>query len=150
MVQGVNDKAVKTATTLLWVLVGIGVLRTILTFALFDSLLDAYVDDQGDTGLPREIIEEGAPAYRPVSLIFGLLFAAVLAAAAIGVARGRNWARILGIVMGVLIALGGLTALFQPAPVLFPLLGVVTVAVAVAAVVFLFKGEVRAWCARSA
>lgn len=144
-----QNTAVKTATTLLWVLVGIGILRTVLTFALFDSLLDAYVDDRDATGLPREIIEESAPAYRPIALIFGLLFAAVLAAAAIGVARGRNWARILGIVMGLLIALGGVIALFQPAPIIFPLLGLVTAVVALAAVLFLFKGEVRQYAKSS-
>jgi len=139
---------VRIATTLLWALVGIGVLRTILTFALFDSLLDAYVDRQGDTGLAREVIEDGAPAYRSVALVSGLLFAALLAAAALGVSQGRNWARILGIVLCVLVAFGGLILAIQPAPIIFPLLGLVNAAVAIAAVVLLAKSEVRTWCKR--
>ncbi len=139
---------VRNATKLLWVLVGIGVLRTILTFALFDSLLDAYVDQQGDTGLSREVVEDGAPAYRSVALVTGLLFAAVLTAAALGVSRGRHWARTLGIVLCVLVGFGGLISAIPPAPIVFPLLGVANAAVAIAAAVFLARPEVRTWCKR--
>lgn len=139
---------VRIATTLLWVLVGIGVLRTILTFALFDSLLDAYVDRQGDTGLAREVLEDEAPPYRPAALVTGLLFAAALAAAALGVSRGRNRGRILGIVVCGLVAFGGLISAIQPAPIVFPLLGLINAAVATAALVFLAKPEVRTWCRR--
>jgi len=139
---------VRNATKLLWVLVGIGVLRTILTFALFDSLLDAYVDQQGDTGLSREVVENGAPAYRPVALVTGLLFAAGLAAAALGLSRGRHWARTLGFVLCVLVAFGGLISAIAPAPIVFPLLGIANAAVAIAAVVLLAKPDVRTWCMR--
>jgi len=140
--------AVRTAATLLWVLVGIGVLRTILTFALFDSVLDAYVDRRGDIGLSREVVEEGAPPYRPVAVVTGLLFAAVLSAAALGVSRGRNWARTLGFVLCGLVAFAGLISVIQPAPIIFPLLGLTSAAVAIAAEVFLAKPEVRNWCRR--
>lgn len=139
---------VRNATKLLWVLVGIGVLRTILTFALFDSLLDAYVDQRGDTGLSREVVEDEAPAYRSVALVTGLLFAALLTAAALGVSQGRHWARTLGIVLSVLVGFGGLISAIQPAPIVFPLLGVVSAAVAIATVVFLARPEVRTWCKR--
>jgi hypothetical protein len=139
---------VRIATTLLWVLVGIGVLRTILTFALFDSLLDTYVDAQGDTGLPREVAEDEAPPYRTVALVSGLLFAAALAVAALGLSEGRSRARILGMVLCGLVAFGGLISAIQPAPIIFPLLGLVNAAVAIAAEVFLAKPEVRAWCRR--
>lgn len=119
--------AVRTASLILCVLVGLMVVRTLATILLLDDLVDASADD-GD-----------APAYVPLALVTLAVFGGLLALCAVFVRRGAGWARIVATMFASLAALAGLQVLVQPSTVLFTLLGVVNAAVAVAAVVLLFS-----------
>src|SRR6266540_759274 len=55
---------VRYAVAAMWVLLALAVLRTILTIAFKDDLIDAWLENRpGSRGLPREVAADGAPAY---------------------------------------------------------------------------------------
>jgi hypothetical protein len=135
--SGAVPSVITIATALVWTLVGLFVLRAVLTYALFDSLMDSWVDSRS-AGLPREILEEGAPQYKSIGLASAVVIGGVLAAAAVFLARGAGWARIVATIFGVLGFLGGLLVLAQPAPAWYKLLGLIVAAVALAVVVMLW------------
>jgi hypothetical protein len=139
---------VTIATALVWTLIGLFVLRAVLTYALFDSLMDSWVDSRS-SGLPRELIEEGAPQYKPIGLASAIVIGGVLAAAAAFLARGAGWARIVATIFGVLGFLGGLLVLAQPAPAWYKLLGLIVAAVAIAVVVLLWTPAASAFFRQS-
>lgn len=128
---------VVAAALLLWLLAGLLVLRAVLTFVLFDSLVDSWYESRAVAGVPREIIEDGAPAYRQIALGSAILFGGLIALAAAFLPRGARWARILATVVGGFAFLGGLSAIPQPA-VLFTATGLTVAVAAVVAVVALW------------
>lgn len=139
----------RNAVLLLWVLIGIGLVRVVLTFAMADSLMEHWIEQYDPEGrFPREMVESAAPAYGGLALVSGALFAAVLALCAIFLARGARWAHVVAIVFGILTALGGAMSLIQPVPVLFTVVFLVTAVVAIAALVFLFAAPTRAYVRR--
>ena len=138
--------AVRTASMLLWVLVALMAVRTLVTIVLLDDLVDAYAESlRGGAALPRDVVADGAPAYVPVALFSLFVFGGLLGLCAAFVKRGAAWARIVATMFASLAALGGLLVLLQPSTVLFTLLGVLSAAVAVAAVVLLFSGPAKAF-----
>lgn len=136
---------VNLAAMLLLAVTGVLLLRAVLTYVLFDSLIDDFVEGRGDTALPREVVEEGAPAYKAIALINAVLFGGLLALCAVFVLRGAGWARIVATVVGVLGILGGVVAVLQPATALFKVLGVVVALALVAAVVLLWLAPSSAY-----
>lgn len=124
------------AVLLIWTLVALLVVRTLLTIALLDSLIDAFSEGRGDAALGREFIEGAAPAYVPIALISLVVFGGLLALCAIFIPKGAGWARITAIVMSALALLGALLGIFvQASTVLFIVINVL-VAVAAAAVIY--------------
>jgi hypothetical protein len=135
--KGGVPSVITYAMALVWTLIGLLVLRAVLTFLLFDSLMDAWVKSRS-AGLPREVLEEGAPGYKAIGLASAIVIGGVLAASAVSLARGARWARVVVTIFGVLGFLGGLIGLVQPAPVWYKLFGLIVAAVALAAVVLLW------------
>lgn len=131
---------VKLAAMLLFAVAGVLVVRVVLTYALFDSLIDNYAESRHMQEMPRSFVEDGAPPYRPVALFNAIVFGGILTLCGCFVLRGARWARITGTVFSDLAILGGVIALLQPATVLFKLLGVLTAAALLAAVVLLWTG----------
>ena len=129
---------VSAAVALTWLLVGLYVVRAVLTFVLFDSLIDNWADSRGGGGLPRELAEQGAPAYRPIALVSAVVIGGLLTVVAVFLARGQAWARVMGTVVGVLAVLGGLIGLLQPATAPFKLIGLMIAVVAAAAIVLMW------------
>ncbi len=115
--------------------VGVLIVRAVLTFLWFDRLVDAYAERQGIEDLPREFAESGAPGYKAFALINVLVLGTALAVLAGFVLRGAGWARVTATVVAALGLLGGVLSVIQPAPVSFTLLGVlVALALAIAVV----------------
>jgi hypothetical protein len=131
--------ALRYATMIAAALAVVGVLRVVLTFALFDDLIDAYVRSKGATALPREMVEDGAPGYKAIALAFGLGLGTLVWLLTRAVRDGVRWARIPAAACGVLVAFGGFTTLAQPSLVILRVLGVLTLLGGVAVIVALFQ-----------
>lgn len=136
--RGAAPGTVTVATMLVGSLVGLLVLRAVLTYALFDSLIDHWYESRRSSTLPREIVAEGAPAYRPIALVSAIVIGGGLAVCAAFAARGAGWARIAVTVFGFLGFAAGMIGLLQPSTVLFKLFGLVMAVVAMGAVVLLW------------
>jgi hypothetical protein len=132
-------RTVRLAAVLLFAVVGVQVLRVVLTFVMFDSLLDAYVEKVGETALPREVVEDGAPQYKAIALINAFVIGGLLALSAAYLLRGAKWARITATVIAALGVCGGVLTLFQPLTPLFTILGVGVAIGLAAAVVLLWR-----------
>lgn len=129
---------VRVAAMLLFAVVAVQVLRAVLTFAMFDTLIDAYAENSGDAGLPRDLIEDRAPRYKEITLINAVVIGGLLALCGVHVLRGARWARVTATVVGALGVCGGaLTVLDQLTP-LFTVLGVLVAVGLGAAIVLLW------------
>lgn len=132
----------RMAVLLLWSLVGLIVVRSLLTILLFDTLIDAYGAELLDAGLaPRESLEGLAPAYVPIALVQMVLFGGLLALCAIFVARGAPWARIAAIVMSALALLGSLLVFFQATTILFIVVNVLIGVTALEVIFYLARSK---------
>lgn len=117
--------SVRYATYAVWTVLGLAVLRVILTFAMKDELIDAWIEDNaGARALARELVVDDAPAFTGVAII-SLAITAVLALVAINLPKGRNWARITAIVFAVLSVLGLVGAFLAPSLAILMIINVV-------------------------
>jgi hypothetical protein len=136
---------VRLAATLLFAVVGVLAVRAVLTYVLFDSLLDNFAEGRGEEGQPRELIEDRAPQYKPLALVNVVVFGGLLSLCGAFVLRGAGWARITATVVGVLGLLGGLISILQPATAVFKLLGLLVTIGLAAAVVLLWLAPSSAY-----
>lgn len=136
---GEAPPSVRTASVLLWVLVGLIAVRTLTTIVLFDDLIDAYAEGDASAGLPRDAVEDAAPAYVSTAVFTFVVLGGLLALCAVYVRRAAGWARIVATMFASLAALAGLLVLLQPSTPLFTVLGLLNAAVAVAVVVQLYS-----------
>ncbi|MGB3437342.1 MAG: hypothetical protein WBA97_01210 [Actinophytocola sp.] len=130
-------QSIRRATLAVWALLALLVLRTILTFAFHDALVDAYV---GDNALPRELAEENAPRYSAVA-IGVLIIGAVLAFAAINLAKGARWARVVAIVFAALSLLGVVVSLIAPTIAVLLIINILVGLLALAVIILLSTGD---------
>jgi hypothetical protein len=140
--------AVRNAALAVWAILGLLVLRVILTFAMSDALIDAWVDSN-DTAksLPRELVAAGAPKYGAVAigvLVIGL----VLALAAANLAKGKRWARVVVYVFASLNILGIVVSFLAPSLVVLMVINAVVALLSVAVIVLLSSGEANRHLAR--
>jgi len=105
---------VRNATYAVWAILALGVLRTILTVAFSDDLLDVWVNrNESSRALPRELAEYSAPAYSGVAIGVLVVFA-LLAVAALNLRKAARWAQIVTIVFAALSLVGAVAALITP------------------------------------
>jgi hypothetical protein len=116
--------SVRYATLAVWAVLGLAVLRMILTLVLKDDLVDAWLDSRGYDSLQRELFADGAPSYTGAALA-SLVVTALLGLAAVNLPKGKRWARIVAIVFAVLSVLGVALAFLAPSLVLIQVLNVV-------------------------
>lgn len=144
----VVPKPVKYATTAVWAVLGLLVLRVILTFAFADQLLDAWIDDNATArALSRELAEASAPKYTGVA-IGVLVIGAVLAFAAVNLGKGARWARVVAIVFAALSVIGVVVSLIAPSIVVLVVLNVVVGLLSLAIIWLLLQKESSAFFAR--
>jgi hypothetical protein len=140
--------AVRNAALAVWAILGLVVLRVVLTLAFADDLVDAWID-ANDTAkaLPREIAAEGAPAYTGVAigiLVIGL----VLALAAANLSKGARWARVVVYVFASLNIIGIVLSLVAPTLLVLMVINILVAALSVAAIVLLSSKDANRFFAR--
>lgn len=130
-------QSVRRATLAVWAMLALLVLRTILTFVFHDDLVDAWV---GDRAMPRQFAEEGAPRYSAVA-IGVLVIGVILAFAAINLAKGARWARVVAIIFAALSLLGVAVSLLAPTIAVVLVINIVVGLLALAVIILLSTGE---------
>jgi hypothetical protein len=140
--------AVRNATLAVWAILGLVVLRVILTFAMSDALLDAWIDsNESAKALPRELVEQGAPKYGAVAIGI-LVICLVLAFAAANLAKGKQWARVVVYVFAGLNLLGIVASFLAPSLVVLMVINALVALLSLAAIVLLSSGEANRHFAR--
>jgi hypothetical protein len=144
----ITPPAVRNATLAVWAILALVVLRVILTFAMSDALVDAWIDsNETAKALPREIAEQGAPAYSGVA-IGVLVIGVVLALAALNLSKGARWARIVVYVFASLNILGIVLSFLAPSLLVLMVINALVLLLSVAAIVLLSTGESSRFFAR--
>jgi len=137
----VVPQSVRNATLAVWAMLGLLVLRAILTFAFADDLLDAYIgDNETRKALPRELVEAAAPSYSGVA-IGVLIIGAVLAFAALNLGKAARWARVVAVIFAALSLLGVVVSLLAPTIAVLLVINILVGLLAVAVIVLVFSGE---------
>ncbi len=133
--------AIKTSVTIIWAVVALSVVSTILTFLYLDDFVEAAGTDL--TGTEQDAARTGAIIGAVIGLlIFGVLWVVL----AIFLRKGANWARIVLTVLAVLgLALGVFGLVSGGQPVIFLILGLITMALYVALLYFLWQKESTAY-----
>jgi hypothetical protein len=143
-----TPSAVRNATLAVWAILGLVVLRVILTITMNDALVDAWIESNSSAAaLPREIAAEGAPAYTGVA-IGVLVICLVLALAAANLSKGARWARVVVYVFASLNILGIVLSLLAPTLLVIMMINVLVALLSVAAIVLLSTGESNRFFAR--
>ena len=141
--------SVKRAIWLSWALVLLGLVTTVLTFVLRDDLIRAWAEGRGDIrpllesqGL--EAVKDGAvqpPAFVPVAIVLFIVVALLIWVLLAFFANGYNWARVSLCVLLLLIAIGTVAAIRGGPPTIFVVLSIVSFAVELAAIVYLWHPD---------
>lgn len=137
----VVPQSVRNATLAVWAMLGLLVLRVILTFAFADDLVDAYLDEHETwKAMPRELAEDAAPSYSGVA-IGVLVIGAVLAFAAVNLHKAARWARVVAVVFAALSLLGVVASLLAPTIAVLLVINILVGLLAVAVIVLVFSSE---------
>ena len=86
----------------------IGVIAIVITFVRIDTIVDDILANNSTT------TRDAARAAVVFTSVVGLIISVLLIGLAVMIRRGRNWARIVAIVLAVLGILGGLAQFAQP------------------------------------
>jgi hypothetical protein len=143
-----TPQPVRNAALAVWAILGLVVVRVILTMVMSDDLIDAWIDsNETAKALPRELAESGAPAYAPIAIIT-LVIGLVLALAAANLSKGAKWARVVVYVFASLNILGILLSFLAPTLVVLMVINVLVALLSVAAIVLLSTGDANRFFAR--
>ncbi len=145
--KGPRPASVATAVKLIWANVALSVVTAVLSFAFLDDIIDQVVASApaGST-IDRDTARVSAIAAVAFSVVLGVAFAALFA---YFIGKGANWARIVYTVLIVIGVLASLTRLGdQPAVLL--VLSLVSLAIGIAIVVFLYRPDSNAYFKKKA
>lgn len=144
----ITPQPVRNATLAVWAILGLVVLRVILTVAFSDDLVDAWIESNNTANsLPRELAAESAPAYTGVAIGI-LVIGAVLAFAAANLAKGKNWARVVVFVFASLQLIGIVLSFLAPTLTVIMVINALVGLLSIAAIVLLCTGEANRHFAR--
>ncbi|WP_067858168.1 MULTISPECIES: hypothetical protein [Aeromicrobium] len=145
--KGPRPASVATAVKLIWANVALSLLSAVLAFAMLDDLIDQAIDNAGSGAtIDRDAARIGAIG----AVVFGLIIGVGLAALfAYFIGKGANWARIVYTVLIVIGVLGSLAQLGGQPPVLL-VLSLVSLAIGIAIVVFLYRPDSNAYFKKKA
>jgi hypothetical protein len=128
--------SIRTSVALVWAVVVVSLLNALLSFVLMDDLVAAARESQ--PVLTGEVARAGVLSGVFSAVVFGALWLAL----AVFLRRGANWARIVLSIFAVLGVLLGLPALGSASkPVVFTVIGVVTLVLEVALLYFLWQRD---------
>lgn len=138
--RGAPPQSVQRAVMLIYVNIALSVLTLILTFVLIDDLIEA-------TGV--SVDEDAARTGAIVGGIIGfLVFGALFVLLAIFIRKGANWARIVWTVLAAIGIVFGLIGLFGEQPILFLVVGLISLAITIVTLVLLWTKESNAYFSR--
>lgn len=132
---GPVPKEVDLASKLMFLRVALGILSAILAFTLGDSIKDSI--REGNPNLTASEVDSAYAIGIGVALFFGLVFALLYVLLAIQVRKGKNWARIVTIVLATLGVLTGLLGLASDGPALDRIVSLLLLLVDAAIIVLL-------------
>lgn len=131
-----------SVTGAIWILTGVlavtGV-TALLTLVLHDELVDAWAAGRSDAGSVEP------PAFVPVALTMFVVVALLTTVLMVFFTQGHNWARVLLSAIVVLLALATVATLRTDPPVLFVVLSCVSLVGDLAAFLWLWRRDSRAW-----
>lgn len=143
-----DPRPVRIATLAIWAILGLLVLRTILTLVFTDELIDAYVaDNETLKAMPRSFAENAAPRYTAVA-IGVLIVGAVLVLAALNLGRAARWARVVAVVFAGLSLLGVVVSVIAPTIPVLLVINIVVGLLEIAVIVSLFTRDANQFFAR--
>ena len=140
--------SVATAVKLIWASIALSLLSFVLTFAFLDDIIDQALKDPNISGTTNEdAVRVGAISGAIIGLVIGVGLTLLLVTF---IKKGANWARITYTVLGVLGLVFGLIGLAGEQPVILKLLGVLSMLLTAAILVFLWKKESNPWFGKPA
>jgi hypothetical protein len=139
--KGEPPASIRTAVTIVYVLLAVSFLSLILQLVFLDEIVDRALEAQG-SGVNEDAVRTGAI----VGGVFGfLVFGGLYVVLAIFLRKGANWARIVLTVLGALGLIFGVFGLFGDEPVLVTLFRVVTLALTAALLFFMWRPDASAY-----
>ena len=139
--KGAAPASVQTAVKLIWVGVALSLVSAVLSFLLLDDLVDQALDNANVANASESAARAGAIGGIVISVIIGVALAALFAHF---IGKGANWARIVWTVLSVLGLLFGLIGIAN-LPALFLVINVVSYALTIATLYFLYRPESNAF-----
>lgn len=136
--KGLAPPSVKTAVKLIWASVALGVISSIVTFFFLDDI----VESAGTSGMDQDALRTGAIIGAIVGLIISVGLAALFA---YFISKGANWARIVYTVILVLGIMFNIFGLFGAQPVILLVITVVSIALSVAVLFFLYRPDANSY-----
>jgi hypothetical protein len=138
---GPPPNEVVRATILMFVQAALGLLGLIFNFADADGIKDSIRDS--DPTLSADQVDSAYTVGLIFAIIVGLIFAAAYVLLAIQVRKGKNWARIVTLVIAGLSILFGLLGLAASVPALSRILGILGLLINIAIFVLLLLPRAR-------
>ena len=134
-----QPRSVTRATWVLLGLVALSALTAVLTVVMRDDLVRSWADGRVDTGTVRP------PEFVPVAIVLFFVFAALAGVLIAFLRGGHNWARLSLTGLVAFMGLATLAGLRTNPPVLFLGLSIVSVALDLALLFFLWHRDTNAY-----
>lgn len=129
------------ATLLMFASAALGLLSLIISFADANGLKDSI--RRSDPNLTQSQVDSAYAVSLAIAIIIGLVFAAAYVLLAIQVRKGKNWARIVTLVLAGISILFGLLGLGSDVPALSRVLGIIGLLINIGIFVLLLLPRAR-------
>jgi len=142
---GPAPKSTALAVRLMQVLAALSLVSLVVSLLSRDSLRTSIRQNQPT--LNQDRLNTAVNVGIAFAVVLGIVFIVLYLLLANQVAKGKNWARIVTVVLAALSVLSTLSAIAQPGPAISKALAVLTALVNVALLVLLFRPDSRAFFA---
>ena len=140
-VAGPPPTQVDNAVKLMFARAALSVLSLLALFVTQDALRDQL--READPTISGSTLDTALTVALVAGTVFGLIFVTLYVLLALQVKKGKNWARIVTLVLAGLSLLAGLIGLTQAAPALSRIIGIVILVVEIAIVVLLLSSQAK-------
>ncbi len=144
---GPAPKSTALAVRLMQVLAALSLVSLVVSLLSRDSLRTSIRQNQPT--LNQDRLNTAVNVGTAFAVVLGIVFIVLYLLLANQVAKGKNWARIVTVVLAALSVLSTLSAIAQPSPAISKALAVLTALVNIALLVLLFRPDSRAFFAPS-
>lgn len=131
-------KPLALAVKLMYVGAALSLVSVLSSFLFTDALRDQFA---GQPGMDQAMVDTAVTIGLVTAVVIGLVSVGLWILNAVFNSRGKQWARILSTVLGVLAVISTLIGFTQPAPALSRVLSVVQMLLAIGIVVLLWRPE---------